>query len=399
MPSSIEKAPGLAVRKRRNGAPAHYWLARKDAVDAGYLPKSVRLHHGNGDPLLAARCHALQAEMLTWLSDGGKGRPAHYDGTFGSLVRYYETHPDSPYFELTPRTQRVYSKTMELLMKHKGKRMVAAVDGSDGRRWYKELCETKSQSWAYFTINVLKAVLSFGATKRFKECIQLRAELREAKFKGGRRRTERITFAQVVAFRKAAHEMELGWMALTLTLQFLGLRRRDVIGEYIRDETAINGIRRRNKVWRDGLTFDCIRGGVLRKMVSKTEFTSAVTAVHTIADYPDLVEELALIGERRVGPIVINPRTEMPPTENQCRRAFRKIARRAGIPDSVWNMDARAGANTEAYEAGATEEEAMALLTHTERDTNRGYLRTMEEQSHRAAVKRVKSRTRPTNAL
>jgi hypothetical protein len=392
MSSSNQKAPGLVYRKRRNGAQAYYWIARKDAVDAGYQPKSVRLHHEIGDPLLAARCHVLQAEMLTWLSDAGKGRPAHYDGTFASLVRFYETHPDSPYFELKPRTQRVYSKTLELLMKHKGKRTVAAVDGSDVRRWYKELSETKSQSWAYFTVNVLKAVLSFGTTKRFKECSLLRAELREAKFNGGTRRTQRITFAQVVAFRKAAHEMGLGWMALTLTLQFLGLRRRDVIGEYIRDETAVSGIRSRNKVWRDGLTFDCIKDGVIRKMVSKTEFTSAVTAVHTIADYPDLVEELALI-ERRVGPIVINPRTGMPPTENQCRRAFRKIARKAGIPDDVWEMDARAGANSEAYEAGATEEEAMALLTHTERDTNRGYLRTMEQQSHRAAVKRVKSRS------
>jgi hypothetical protein len=126
-------------------------------------------------------------------------------------------------------------------------------------------------------------------------------------------------------------------------------------------------------------------------------YASAVVAVHAISDYPELIEELTLAGyprERRVGPIIVNPRTGMPPTEAQCRRHFRKIARKAGIPDSVWNMDARAGANTEAYEAGATEEEAMALLTHTERDTNRGYLRDRQQQSHRAAVKRVNSRGR-----
>jgi hypothetical protein len=34
-------------------------------------------------------------------------------------------------------------------------------------------------------------------------------------------------------------------------------------------------------------------------------------------------------------------------------RWFRQIARAAGIPDDVWNMDSRAGGATEADEAGA----------------------------------------------
>lgn len=156
-------------------------------------------------------------------------------------------------------------------LRMKGTRRVEAVDGSDVRRWYKELAENKSVSWAYFTINVLKAVLSFGATKRFKECRLLRAELREAKFNNGKRRSERITFEQVTAFRKTAHEMGHGWMALTLTFQFaFGMRRRDVIGEWLVDEASDTGIRRRgNKVWRDGLTWGCVdEHGVVRKSVS-----------------------------------------------------------------------------------------------------------------------------------
>src|SRR5438093_462285 len=67
-------------------------------------------------------------------------------------------------------------------------------------------------------------------------------------------------------------------------------------------------------------------------------FTSELIAVHAIADYPDVEAELARIPlERRVGPIVINDRTRLPPTEAQCRHYFRLIARKAGIPDSVWN--------------------------------------------------------------
>jgi hypothetical protein len=385
--------PGLIWRKRRNGASVAYWTARRDLVKAGYRPKSVRLHYSPGDPALAARCRALQDEMLAW-SSAGRRSPSVYDGTFASLVRFYETHPDSPYHDLRPAAARTYSKTMAILMKHKGARRIDAVDGSDVRRWYKELVEAKSKGWAYYTINVLKAVLSFGATKRIAECRILRAELREAKFQAGNRRKERLTYPQVVAFREAAEALDLGWMGLCLTLQFCGLRRRDVIGEWINDELGTDGIRRGKRIWRDGLTWAHIDAqGILRKLISKTMFTSELVAVHAIADYPDVEAELAKIPpERRVGPIVINTRTGLPPTEEQCRHYFRLIARKAGIPDTVWNMDARAGANTEAYEAGATTEEAMALLTHSEASTNRIYLRDLTEQSRRAAAKRVASR-------
>jgi hypothetical protein len=396
MPGTETKAPGLVWRTRSNGAQAAYWVATPAAVKAGYRPKTVRLHHEAGDPLLASRCHVLQAEMLTWLEQAGKGRPTHYDGTYASLVRFYETHPDSPYHELHPNTQRTYSNTMKLLMVHKGKRLVRQTDASDVRRWYKELSDTHSVGWAYYTINVLKSVLSFGATKRIAECRLLRVELREAKFRAGKRRDRFMTFAQVNAFRHKAHEMGYGWMALMVTAQFcFAMRRRDIIGEWLPAGADAIGIRYRTRIWRDGWTFDQIDSrGVFRKLVSKTEETSGVVAVHRVADFPILLEEMKQVGwpsERRAGPVIIDPRTGLPPPYWTCRYLFRRIATAAKIPEEVWNMDARAGANTEAYEAGVTKEEAMAMMTHTQENTNRGYLRNFEEQSHRAAVKRVET--------
>lgn len=385
------KAPGLVYRTRRNSPPVAYWAARRDLVKAGYRPKTVRLH---GEPdVIEARCHALQAEMLEWSAEKRLGRAPQYDGTFASLVKFYEMHPDSPYRELKPATQRSYSKTMALLMRHKGERRVDKVDGSDVRRWYKELCASHSKGWAALTVNILKAILSFGATKRITECRVLRAELREAKFGTGSKRKERLTYRQVAAFRDTAREMGFGWMGLLLTIQFeCGLRRRDVIGEWIDDELGTDGIRNGKRVWRDGLTWKHIDAeGVLRKLVSKTALTSEEEAVHVIAEYPELAAELAKLTSQ-IGPIVINHKTGLPPTEAQCRAYFRRIARKAGIPDNVWNMDARAGAVTEAYESGATEEEAMALATHTEAKTSHGYDREMMERSRRAAQKRVGSR-------
>lgn len=399
-----QKAPGLIWRKRSDGTQVPYWAARQEYVKAGYLPRMVRLHYEIDDPMLAARCHTLQAEMLEWAADNGN-RPPQFDGTFASLVRFYEKHPDSPYLDIHPKSQRTYSKTMALLMKHKGTRLVAAVDGADIKRWYKELTEARSRSWAYYTINVLKAVLAFGASKRIRECKMLREELRATRFRAGRRRTEQLTYEQVAAFRAKARELGYAWMGRCVTLQFdFGMRRRDVIGEYIAAEPGAAGIRNGRRVWHDGLTWNHIDdNGIVRKLISKTKFTSEYTAAHAIADYPDVVDDLATTPlEKRIGPLVIYDRTGVPPTEEQCRRYFRVIARACGIPDAIKNMDARAGAVTEAYDAAATEEEAMALATHSERKTSHGYQRDLTEPSRRAAAKRLalrkERRTRDSNA-
>jgi hypothetical protein len=390
-----EETPGLVWRTRGNGSSAAYWVARTDLVKLGYRPKTVRLHYPAGDPQIAARCHVLQAEMLKWATDNRTGQHVLYDGTFASLARFYETHPDSPYHDLEPDTARTYSKTLAWLMKLKGGRRVDAVDGADVRRWYKEICESSSKGWAYFVIAVLKAALSFGSTKRIDECRLLRAELRDARFSPGRRRKEFLTYAQVAAFRRAADDLGLGWMALCLTLQFeFGMRRRDVIGKWVIDEMGSAAIRHGRRVWRDGLTWGNIGSdGVLRKVISKTRNTSEAEAGHAIADYPDVEALLARVpADRRVGPLVIYPRTGLPPSEAQCRRHFRIIASAAGIPENVWNMDARAGANTEAFNAGTTADERMALLTHSEKETNDGYVRDLLPLSRRAAAKRVGSR-------
>lgn len=390
-----EKAIGLTWRIRPNGDRVPYWRARRDLIKAGYRPKNVRLHYVPDDPALIARCHVLQAEMLEWATSSGRGRAVAYDGSFASLVRLYETHPDSPYFDLHEKTQINYSTTLALLMRHKGKRLVANVTGADVRRWYKELVEAKSQHWAYYTINVLKTALSFGSTQRIGECRILRQELRDTRFRSGARRREHLTYAQVRAFCDKARELDYPWMARCLTLQFdFGMRRRDVIGEYITDENSEHGIRIGKRVWRDGLTWAHIGDDrIVRKLISKTAKTSGLTAVHAIDDYPDAAADLALTpSEQRIGPLVIDPHTGKPPTFDRCRHVFRLIARAAGIPDDIRMMDARAGASTEAYEAGVSEEEAMALTTHTERKTNRGYLRDLTEQSRRAAAKRVASR-------
>jgi hypothetical protein len=363
-------------------------------VKRGYTPKAVRIHYDPSDAghaaQIAARCHMLQAEMLRWA--GGTRGATLWDGTLAGLVRLYEGDPDSPFRDLQRITQQTYTRNMRALCRHVGEVSIDEISGADVRRWYRKLAERTSKSYAHVVISVFKAVLSYGGSlgRGFEACLSLRAQVAAARFEGGAPRKARITYAQLCAFREAAHAAqnpERHSMALGLTLQHEGVfRHRDVIGHYVRDGKA--------RRWEDGLTWtDINAAGELRRVVSKTRFTSGAAVVLRIADYPDLVAELERVpAEKRVGPLVINEKTGMPYTANHYRLAFREIARAAGIPDNVWCMDARAGAITEAYEANATTEGAMALAAHTQPATSRRYIREKVEQSSTVAKLRVGSR-------
>lgn len=387
-------APGLQWRKRKAGKRVPYWYARPDLIKRGYTPKAVRLHYDEsnlmGMEALASRCHKLQSEMLSWAHRGARRPETIYDGKLATLVRMYETDEESPYQDLRPTTQKTYSKMLRLFLARVEDSYIDELTGADIRRWFRKMSDGgQSLGYGALTISILKTVVSFGMSQGFDDCAKLRGQMTATKFHGAQARKERLTYDQVVAFRAAAHRMNRPSAALWLTLQYeLGLRRRDVIGEYIDSDQG--------RVWRDGLTWKHIdANGVLRKLVSKTALTSAREAVHRIGDYPDLLAELDRIpADRRVGPIVINERTGLPYTPEQCRYNFRRIARAAGIPDDIWNMDARAGAVTEAYEAGATTEGAMALASHTQVSTSRRYVRDTLEQSSRVAVLRVQGRRR-----
>jgi len=76
---------------------------------------------------------------------------------------------------------------------------------------------------------------------------------------------------------------------------------------------------------------------------------------------------------------------------------FRDIARAAGIPDAVWNMDARAGGAGEADESGATIEEIRDGLTHTTTATTIRYIRRRGAKGDVVADKRRAKREAETD--
>ncbi len=78
--------------------------------------------------------------------------------------------------------------------------------------------------------------------------------------------------------------------------------------------------------------------------------------------------------DERVGAIVKGEQG-LPIRERSYRKWFRQIARAAGIPDTIWSMDSRAGGATEAEEAGAALDAIQGALTHSKKDTTLRYIR------------------------
>jgi hypothetical protein len=97
----------------------------------------------------------------------------------------------------------------------------------------------------------------------------------------------------------------------------------------------------------------------------------------------------------RVGPVILDERTGKPYRQREFARRFRTVARAASVPDDVWNMDARAGAVTDARAKGASRADAMELATHTQETTNRRYDRDRISATNRVAMLRFGGQNGP----
>ncbi len=204
---------------------------------------------------------------------------------------------------------------------------------------------------------MFKTVLRFvAAALRRPECKQLIEDLENAtslvKFERGGAREEEMTFAQAGAFIRKSFEMgdagvlpldRARYMAIGIAAQFeLLLRQKDIIGDW-------GGPR--GEKWTGYFTWENIPGWRWRMKTSKSKYRTA--AEFDLSIYSLLFPLLEAVPHaERVGAIIKGEHGQ-PVRERSYRKWFRQIARAAGIPDEVWNMDSRAGGATEAEEAGA----------------------------------------------
>jgi integrase len=106
-----------------------------------------------------------------------------------------------------------------------------------------------------------------------------------------------------------------------------------------------------------------------------------------------VLDEITLIPpQRRVGPLIVGERTGVPYKHRKFTEAWRRVANAAGVPRSIWNMDARSGAISELYDAGATPADAMKHAGHQDPRMSARYNRGSLEQTRRAARQRQEKR-------
>ncbi|GEP07681.1 hypothetical protein [Methylobacterium oxalidis] len=173
------------------------------------------------------------------------------------------------------------------------------------------------------------------------------------------------------------------------------MRQRDVIGEWTPapDGTAakpgefvLNGRR-----WGRGLTWeDLSRDLVIRKATTKT----GAFAAHDLKLCPLVLDLLERIPpEQRNGPLIIDEAAGRPYAESAFGREWLIVARAVGIPNHVWNMDARAGAITEAEDAGADLDHIRSAPADSQTSTTQRYSRGAVGKSRRVAEMRLAYRS------
>lgn len=388
---NVENAPGLAWRPCKVGWEAR-WRPRADLVARGYSPTPTRLWAGV-DPApaergwISDRCNTLQSEMLVWGRGGLPKALGTFDGTLKSLAACYQVDPDSRYHKARYRTRQNYDSMIKRIVRDHGDELVADIKGRIINRWY-ESWVPSGMVMAHGLIGMLRTIFGFGATiiddgACNDECERLCAVLHKMRFETPHPRNERLTAEQATAVRIEARRKGRLSLALAQAFQFeCTFRQKDVIGEMVpQSEPGVSDVTHGNEKWMRGIRWSQIDANlILRHKTSKKlkdveiDLKLAPMILEELTlNYPGCVVEDAttknLMVHREIlpvsGPVIVSETRGRPYIDHEFRRDWRLIARKAGVPNNVFNMDTRAGAITEGILSGASIESVRKAATHT----------------------------------
>jgi hypothetical protein len=403
-PTRPTDALGYKCKANRDETWREGWEARHDIVKRGYRPSWVRLFYPDtpdGRRQLAAHCQELQGQMLAWAANEGAFPQHGYDGSVRSLAHRFQSDEDSPYRQMKWNSQINFDKTVKIIVATVGDRQVGRLLGSDFLRWHRNWGAPKSEGgrprpWrAKHCMDAVRTMVGYGVTLGYADGVKADTLLGKMRFPTPPARGSKLELEHVIAIRPVAHANGLGSIALATVLQFeLSLRQKDVIGEWEPAPLAEGGIVYKGRRWVNGLLWSHIDADmVLRKTPTKT-VKHGIKVEFDLKLYPAVLEEIAKVPiERRVGPMIVSERTGEPYKHRTYTQTWRKVADKAGVPKTVWNMDARAGAISEAYDAGASETDVMKHAGHKNPQTNARYNRGTLEQTSRVARLRLARRS------
>lgn len=381
-PPKIEGAPGLTWRPCKDGWEAR-WRARQDLIRRGYDFKLMRLWRGT-EPneiekaFIIDMCTQYQNEMLVW-ARGGLPEEGVFSGTVSTLIRCYQTDPDSTYRKGRYATREYYDTLCRMVDRDIGDKRVSELTARDLLRWHEKYANAGKIAMGHSLVGMLRTITTFGATLLAdRDCRELKVMLHDMRFKSPKPRNERLTVAQVIAIRAKAKELGFPMIALAQALQFeLTVRQKDIIGEWVPiDEPGpLTSVVDGNRKWFRGLDWREIDQNWILKHVTSKRQKEIVIDLNLA---PMVKQELGNFKREDYpasGPIIVDLKTGLPYRTANFRNTWRAVADSAGIPKTVRNMDTRSGAVTEAIEAGATLEAVRKAATHSDIGMTQKYSR------------------------
>lgn len=311
--------------------------------------------------------------------------------TLSDLIRAYKSDPDSNYCKpdkLSFATRQNYANLMARIERDYGHLALAEIDLRQILRMHEAWVGPEGHiPMAHGLIGMLRTLLTFGsALMRSTHCRELKAVLHDHRFEMGKPRKKILTTEQAIAVIRHAHLQGLHSIALAQSIQTSGiLRQKDVIGETL-PATETKGILQSDgSRWHKGVTWDEMDDNfVLRHNTSK----KGKPIVLDLKKAPLVMAEMRWLAENRAiertGPMVVFEKTGLPYRSFQYRKEWRCVARAAGIPDDVFNMDTRAGQITVAIQLGAPLTSVSKAATHSTVQMTQRYSR-----DHEAAADEV----------
>jgi hypothetical protein len=377
----------------------------------GFPDGCIPLPPDADEAMLERLCHEHTARLLAHIAAQEEERArgevrlttTRYDGSVMSAVRIYQEHPLSRFHQVKHNTRKTYLKDLKLIERTVGRRLIRNVTVLDVQHWYdqwrkpEEPGASERVDRAHDAVAMFRTVIYFNAALRNADAKVLAGELAHVKFEKGGAREQELTYAQATAFISTALDFgRRGVMpaerclslAIGTAAQFeMMLRQMDIIGEWAKaaaNRKLAPGIPTLQlgqganmgapgEIWAGFFTWERIPGWRWRMRTSKSKYRSA--AEFDLTKYPLLMPLLEAVPHAARTGAIVKSEKGLPVRQAMYARWWRAIARAAGIPDEVWNMDARAGGATEADEAGAALEAIQGALTHTKESTTLRYIR------------------------
>jgi len=411
----VEDAPGLVWREReRKKIWVAYWQARSDLVKKGFAPAAEKLWEGaeldDIDAMeIASRCKDQQSRMLIWAKEGDEGGTGPLV-TMRNLIKKYQTDPDSSFHKKRYSAREGKAALLRRIDERFGDVMLSDITGRMLPSWYKEWSNNgqKVAAGSAF-IATLRTLFRFGAgILDDLDCARLAGALTTQTYEGPKAREVALSAAQANAIRAQAHERGWPFIALAQAIQFeCTMRQKDVIGEWVPlSEPGVSDVvqtkkfkgKKTTKKWITGLRWERIDENlILRHVTSKR--TKKIEIDLRLA--PMVMEEFQrMFGSTdraampASGPVILCEVNAWPYYNTEFRRKWRKLANSAGIPKTIKNMDTRAGAITEATDAGADLEWVRQAATHSNISQTQSYSRGSTQKIAGVMMLRAKGRNK-----